>query len=395
MSHPSRCFVCHGAHGELESMQQECASGYSLVELFERILGFSLAAEADLTQHSICARCAQRFRDYDDAFQRSERVSNELMQLFSRRIEDPVEDDEYLCTLDVKKEQLQPDEFDPTVQMVDGDRLTQPEEVEPTTLTGVSNVEANEIDIRTTQNPDRTVHLLPCQKCHRKFKSSLHVANHKCKPNAKPLFMCDICGQNYKSKGALCLHMTNHSGSRRRYDCDVCGKSFTQRVALARHMPIHTGEMHYQVEKPTNFNYYICVFNHIVCIHFQCDKCGKQFLHYSSFHSHKLAHDNVRLYQCTVCGRELRSTSHLSRHMLVHSGEKPHACPECGQKFAQRWVCRTHLKVLHVFLNIISNCSYNMTAHFKSHQGIHRVQNKSGKLCLGAIIAAAEIQNEA
>lgn len=95
----------------------------------------------------------------------------------------------------------------------------------------------------------------------------------------------------------------------------------------------------------------------------QCERCGKQFIHYSSFHMHQLAHDDIRDKQCTICGMELRSNSHLTRHMRVHSGEKPHACPTCGQKFAQR---------------------YNMMTHFKTHQGIHRATSKTRKcnVCL-------------
>lgn len=83
----------------------------------------------------------------------------------------------------------------------------------------------------------------------------------------------------------------------------------------------------------------------------QCDQCGKQFIHHSSFTEHRLAHANVRSKQCTICGIELRSSSHLTRHLRVHSGEKPHACPTCGLRFAQR---------------------YNMMTHYGTHQGIPR-----------------------
>lgn len=61
---------------------------------------------------------------------------------------------------------------------------------------------------------------------------------------------------------------------------------------------------------------------HFFTLTFQCDKCGKQFVHYSSFHMHQLAHNNIREKKCDICGLELLSSSHLSRHMRVHTGEK-------------------------------------------------------------------------
>lgn len=51
---------------------------------------------------------------------------------------------------------------------------------------------------------------------------------------------------------------------------------------------------------------------------YQCDRCGKEFIHKSSFEMHILAHDDIRKKQCPHCDRWFRSTSHLNRHLRIH-----------------------------------------------------------------------------
>lgn len=51
---------------------------------------------------------------------------------------------------------------------------------------------------------------------------------------------------------------------------------------------------------------------------YQCDKCGKQFVHKSSFNMHIMAHDNIRDKSCPHCPLKFRSTSHLNRHIRIH-----------------------------------------------------------------------------
>lgn len=91
---------------------------------------------------------------------------------------------------------------------------------------------------------------------------------------------------------------------------------------------------------------------------YQCDKCGKEFVHKSSLRMHlQTTHSEVRKKQCPECPLKFKTTSQLNQHLLTHSGVKNHQCPECGKLFAQR---------------------YNMMAHYKLHIGISRLDRRKG-----------------
>lgn len=127
--------------------------------------------------------------------------------------------------------------------------------------------------------------------------------------------------------------------------CDICETKFKYKNNLNKHMLIHTGEYKFQVcsvsrrMPAAHFKLY--------SIPFQCDECGKQFIHYSSWKGHQRMHADVREKQCEVCNRMFRSSSHLNRHKRVHTGEKPYTCPICEQKFAQRYNMTHHMKSMH------------------------------------------------
>lgn len=229
-------------------MKQTSASGgLPLFALFERILGFSLGAEL-LAENIICSECVIRFNDYDEAIQRAERVSGELMQLFGSKIINPYS---FECSLQVKTED--PAELNVAVVVDNVDNSIKwaiPEPPAPVVKIVAYKKEkklgkSNKSKLKF-QSP---ANCMPCAKCNRKCKSEADLAEHECNvPSVVTArtFICDICGQSYKTKGGLAIHMIIHS-EERRHSCLVCGKSFTARVALARHTPIHTREMNYQV----------------------------------------------------------------------------------------------------------------------------------------------------
>lgn len=77
------------------------------------------------------------------------------------------------------------------------------------------------------------------------------LLNSKLKPNKniiinERMIYFQICGQAYKRKHALDVHVGMHKGINP-FSCHVCGKVFTQKGALQRHTPLHTGEAPYQV----------------------------------------------------------------------------------------------------------------------------------------------------
>lgn len=68
----------------------------------------------------------------------------------------------------------------------------------------------------------------------------------KPKKTNDPQFVCDICGQTYKHKSSLEIHIGIHNGISV-FTCEYCDKPFTQKISLQRHLPIHTQIPQYAV----------------------------------------------------------------------------------------------------------------------------------------------------
>lgn len=183
----------------------------------------------------------------------------------------------------------------------------------------ISNVKA------TTRKSEKTTTKplkYECMGCDGKFKTALELKKHMLEMHVdlKP-YTCETCGQAYKNKNALEIHVGMHNGVRP-FQCHYCDKSFTQKVALIRHLPMHTGEAPYQ-----------------------CHQCGKRFIHHTSYNMHLLSHSKKKQYKCDICDKLLFSTSHLKRHQKIHTGEKRFLCSHCGKRFAERYNLVAHQKV--------------------------------------------------
>lgn len=144
--------------------------------------------------------------------------------------------------------------------------------------------------------------------------SQHHMKQHK---NDEEQFKCSICGYDLKEKVALDEHTKLHTGLSP-LQCVLCNKSFKQKGALVRHMRIHVSTV-----LLLNFCSYQKDSNVFISqqsgLHFyQCHRCGKGFIHKSSFEMHLLAHDDIRKKSCPHCSQMFRSTSHLNRHLRIH-----------------------------------------------------------------------------
>lgn len=135
-------------------------------------------------------------------------------------------------------------------------------------------------------------------------------------------FRCRICGIIEKSESELSEHKVLHENLDP-LDCVLCKKRFKKKGALTRHMRIHVSfrEILRIYQSMSRFEHnYIFLFIHFQAGEkfYQCDKCGKEFVHKSSFNMHIMAHDNIRDKSCPHCPLKFRSTSHLNRHIRIH-----------------------------------------------------------------------------
>lgn len=265
MDTSSQCFVCHESHSLFENLHQApiTTSGSSVFALLEQILGYNL--EPELTPLDfVCHTCVERFNDYDEAFRRAQCVASELLVLYGGKKMDREE-----MHFVVKAEALQQDDFQVALSIPtdnankpeDNLRSYKTEDVQNEVAFDLLAVDSHQTVVGIKRKPGRPVQN-NCKRCNIKFTSPSELTGHDCNPKEKP-FICDICGQNYKSKSSLSIHMAVHTGVSL-HNCEVCGKSFTQRGALTRHMPLHTGEKPYQVSL-TNHNK-LNFFKHILII---------------------------------------------------------------------------------------------------------------------------------
>lgn len=218
--------------------------------------------------------------------------------------------------------------------------------------------------MRIHQDTEHVMCKYACHICGKELKSAFHLSRHinnhengqtlSVTETGQNVFRCDLCGQVAHSETELQSHIVLHDN---KLKCVICGSVVKHKGNLILHMRIHVSGsgcliVQYSLSISANFFVHFQTDKKF----FQCDKCGKEFIHKSSLRMHlATTHTVERKMQCNMCSLSFKTTSHLNQHRLTHTGEKNHRCPECGKCFAQR---------------------YNMMAHFKLHMGIGRNSKK-------------------
>jgi uncharacterized Zn-finger protein len=79
-----------------------------------------------------------------------------------------------------------------------------------------------------------------------KFPPKLSFPEDKKKkyPNKNTAEVCAQCGNTYRSKSILAIHMKRHAGVKA-FGCEKCDAKFVTRSGVTRHMRTHTGEKPY------------------------------------------------------------------------------------------------------------------------------------------------------
>lgn len=287
-----KCFICDG----MIPSKDECVGTvvaqtvmFPIAKILEMCLQH-LFTEIDC--EFFCPACIQKIQHYDQLAQLSKQIESELFEAYQRKslnnyfiVEDTYDDDEAIemhAAEEVIFDDASDAEDDPMAKRIgkgaeetlddddgtDFEATVQPthnvkleiEHVPPTgggkysTRSQRTRAKKEDADegkpakrkpLKTSKFKKREYKCPMCKApCRNRADRSNHIKTEH--GGEKCDLVCDICGQLYKSKRALDIHVDMHKGISP-HECNICGKKFTQKGALVRHMPLHTGEKPYQV----------------------------------------------------------------------------------------------------------------------------------------------------
>ncbi|XP_063984024.1 zinc finger protein 184-like isoform X2 [Diachasmimorpha longicaudata] len=200
-----------------------------------------------------------------------------------------------------------------------------------------------------------------CKWCRKTFLCQLELDSHQC---PAPRHVCPDCGKRFSHRAHLLRHGKIHNGLKqvaknikdkkkgideKPFICEKCGDAFKTPSILKQHLRSH-GERQ-----------------------FECDICQRRFHRLGVLKQHRFIHEHAQI-PCHVCGKKLKSKKALDVHVLLHGNKKFH-CEKCEKSFFQRCNYLKHFKQMHgdkvihkcphCPLQFTSKASY--TKHVASH----------------------------
>lgn len=194
------------------------------------------------------------------------------------------------------------------------------------------------------------VRLYICDVCGQDFKKrnelSLHLDDHVAKEEGD--FQCEICNRIFSNLRLFRIHKRIHYPQVKSWPCHTCGKRYNSKNLLEEHMNTHTGIRPYVCETcgkdfASKYTYKAHVKTHEVRPRpFECTRCNKTFLSQQNLTQHERTHNGIKEYVCHQCGKAFTSSHNLEVHNIVHTGYKPYICRMCGKAFARKAEIRDH-----------------------------------------------------
>ncbi|XP_011157841.1 zinc finger protein 2 homolog [Solenopsis invicta] len=194
------------------------------------------------------------------------------------------------------------------------------------------------------------VRLYICDVCGQDFRKrnelSLHLDDHVAKEEGD--FQCEICNRIFSNLRLFRIHKRIHYPQVKSWPCDTCGKKYNSKNLLEEHMNTHMGVRPYVCETcgkdfASKYTYKAHVKTHELRPRpFECSQCNKKFLSQQNLIHHGRTHDGIKDYVCHQCGKAFTSSHNLEVHNIVHTGYKPYICRICGKAFARKAEIRDH-----------------------------------------------------
>lgn len=194
------------------------------------------------------------------------------------------------------------------------------------------------------------VRLYICDVCGQDFRKrnelSLHLDDHVAKEEGD--FQCEICNRIFGNLRLFRIHKRIHYPQVKSWTCESCGKRYNSKNLLEEHMNTHTGIRPHVCETcgkdfASKYTYKAHVKTHEVRPRpFKCSRCTKTFLSQQNLTQHERTHNGIKDYVCHQCGKAFTSSHNLEVHNIVHTGDKPFPCGMCGKAFARKAEIRDH-----------------------------------------------------
>lgn len=193
-----------------------------------------------------------------------------------------------------------------------------------------------------------------CEKCPQSFQKENSLKSHL---KLHERVDCSICGKNLSNVYNLKSHMSiMHSTEERQFICDVCGKEFKSRGAMDSHSVVHKELTREDGARCQICNTWISRKNrlrrHMIEIHeskeAECDVCHKTYPNMKAMVNHRRNIHGGQTFECEICGKQFKRSINLKEHRAAaHTGEKLYSCEFCGMEMNSNANLYQHRKNRH------------------------------------------------
>ncbi|XP_076680788.1 uncharacterized protein LOC143375490 isoform X3 [Andrena cerasifolii] len=419
----THCLICNSKVG-VSTRNSIRIFNENSVTVSEKPLVDTICAvlETDLSEenvHSlvICKKCYKLFNEIDELESRLAEVKLEIFNNYKKTVkklsdmqnEEEYNDHDYIENLESQGADLEVryvEKDDPETQEMEGEeeRLEEEEEEEEPSreseqiifklepIAETSNTEerkrikrskiAAKVEATQEQIVTRDGSIYTCLLCTNEEDKAVGDAKsiiaHMKSVHETRLYICDICGDDFKKRNELSLHLDDHVAKEegdfqceicnrifsnlrlfrihkrihypqvKSWPCETCGKRYSSRNLLEEHINTHTGVRPYVCENcgkdfASKYTYKAHVKTHEIRPRpYECSQCSKTFLSQQNLNQHERTHNGVKEYICHQCGKAFGSPHNLEVHNIVHTGYKPYICRMCGKAFARKAEIRDH-----------------------------------------------------
>ncbi|XP_073812585.1 uncharacterized protein isoform X28 [Musca autumnalis] len=171
-----------------------------------------------------------------------------------------------------------------------------------------------------------------CPECKKKFPIRRKLDSHMLTHNEVFNFICDICGNKYKTKYSLKKHYQKYHTDMVRTDlepqqCPICLKWLRGLYGLRAHMK--------NLHEDPGAEHRCKICNHV-------STTARGLRNHEAFR-----HKRERKYQCYLCDKAFKRPLGLREHIATHTGESLYKCAECHATFKSNSNYYQHIRRFH------------------------------------------------